>query len=140
MDLLFYVHLLSSLMMLGVIWFVQIIHYPLFLNVPEDSFQDFEQRHTKLAGLLIAPLMLTELGTAIWLVFSYGFDFNALSNLILLLGIWASTFFIQVPLHEDLNQVYSLEKIKKLISTNWIRTVFWSLRAIILVIWLHGFQ
>lgn len=32
-------HLAATWMMVGVIWFVQVCHYPLFPWIPEDAFQ-----------------------------------------------------------------------------------------------------
>ncbi|MEO0896009.1 MAG: hypothetical protein AAFY71_06395 [Bacteroidota bacterium] len=138
---LFFVHLLSSLMMVGIIWFVQIVHYPLFHQVGQENFTAFEGRHVALTGYLIAPLMLVEIGTAFLLL---GMHEPAISstflwiNAALLVLIWASTFFIQVPLHESLSQEYSTTNIQKLVNSNWIRTVLWSIRGGLLIGLMYG--
>ena len=44
--LLFLAHLGSSLYMVGLIWFVQVVHYPLFDSVGDREFPSYEQRHT----------------------------------------------------------------------------------------------
>ena len=101
--------ILATAMMTGIIWFVQFVHYPLFLKVPLEGFVSYEQSHTVRTGLVVAPLMLLEMGTAIGLVglslFSGEKTTAGLSPLHLgalgcLLLIWASTFLIQVPLHQ----------------------------------------
>jgi hypothetical protein len=53
----------------------------------------------------------------------------------LILAIWLSTFFLQVPLHERLAQGFDAETHRSLVNTNWIRTAAWTLRAV-LVLWL----
>lgn len=123
-------------MMLGVIWFVQIVHYPLFREVPAEDFVSYESWHRTKTSLLVAPLMLVELGTAFLLVGMRpeGFSFTwLLVNGILLGLIWASTFFIQVPLHGALSEAFSFENIRKLVNSNWIRTILWTARGAILL-------
>ena len=129
--------ILATAMMTGIIWFVQIVHYPLFLKVPLEGFVSYEQSHTVRTGLVVAPLMLLEMGTAIGLVglalFSGEKTTAGLSPLHLgalgcLLLIWASTFLIQVPLHQLLEQQADPKAMELLVSTNWIRTILWSIR------------
>ena len=131
------IQIVATAMMTGIIWFVQIIHYPLFLKIPSEGFVSYEQSHTIRTGFVVAPLMLLELGTAILLllltVTSAGRLTIGLSPLYLgalgcLLVIWASTFLVQVPLHGLLEQHADSKAMTLLVSTNWIRTIFWSLR------------
>lgn len=143
MDFIFLIHVLASFMMTGLIWFVQVIHYPLFAEVPAEIFQRYELNHTRLTSYVVAPLMLTELSSACLLPFLFDqkvFFSLLLTNLLLLLGIWASTFFIQVPLHRQLSEGFSAKAIQKLVRSNWIRTVLWTLRAGILLILLHDIR
>ena len=121
--------LLTSLMMTGLIWFVQLVHYPLFKHVLPENFIQYEQLHTAKTGLLVAPLMVIELlsGMAFWYLHAK----HLLNHLALvMLGIvWISTFFIQVPLHKKLAKKYSFEQINRLVQSNWIRTVCWTIRS-----------
>ena len=118
----------STLMMTGIIWFVQLVHYPLFKEIPENYFVNYEQKHTAKTGYLVAPLMLLELisGFCVWYKASYWTDHWAM---LMLLIVWLSTFFIQVPLHRKLSQQYDLESINRLIQSNWIRTICWTTRS-----------
>ncbi|MEQ8358952.1 MAG: hypothetical protein RH860_05640 [Cytophagales bacterium] len=129
-----FIHLLSTALMFGVIWFVQIIHYPLFALVEEKNFASYEKEHVRLSSFLIMPAMLLELGTAVVLIImasSHELPYFWL-NLILLTGIWISTFFLQVPLHTKLSRTKTEPDIRKLIKTNWIRTILWTIRIILL--------
>jgi hypothetical protein len=74
--------------------------------------------------------MITELGTSIWLTVSFiqFWTLNAL-GLALVVGVWISTFAIQLPLHRKLQKQYSPGLISRVNQTNWIRTILWTLKA-----------
>lgn len=119
--------------MTGIIWFVQINHYPLFLKISKPEFLSYEKEHTRLAGRLIAPLMFIELALSVMLVFNETKpNTRAVCALALLIIIWISTFAVQVPLHQKLVVEYNEKFIQQLIRTNWLRTVFWTVRLLIL--------
>jgi hypothetical protein len=131
--LLFKIHLLFSLYMLGLIWFVQVVHYPLFAKIKPDNFVAYENQHTHKTGFVTAAPMLVELVTAVLLLY-----FNVEStfywlNILGVLALWASTFFIQVPLHGRLSQQYDGKAIQQLVRSNWIRTIIWTVRGLALV-------
>lgn len=118
----------STIMMTGIIWFVQLVHYPLFKEIPVNAFVNYEQKHTAKTGYLVAPLMLLELMSNIWIWYNFpGWEDHW--AMILLLIIWLSTFLIQVPLHRKLSQGYDVKSINRLIRSNWIRTICWTARA-----------
>ena len=127
---------LATAMMTGIIWFVQIVHYPLFTQIPKEGFTRYEQSHTVRTGWVVAPLMLLELGTALLLLFyrpeghpiplcTSPLYMTALGCLIL---IWLSTFLLQVPLHGVLEKQPDHRSMLLLERTNWIRTILWTLR------------
>lgn len=130
---LFKIHLLFSLYMLGLIWFVQIVHYPLFAKIKAENFVGYEQQHTHKTSFITAPPMLVELATAILLLYLNFGDLLHWINTIGVIGLWASTFFIQVPLHQKLSQNHDTKAIQKLVRSNWIRTIIWTLRGLLLV-------
>jgi hypothetical protein len=134
MNWIFLTHLGFTLYMTGVIWFVQIVHYPLMGKVGAEYFVAYERSHTMLTTFVVGPQMVIELATAVLLVFSMK---NMQSwwwiNLALVGAVWASTFFIQVPLHNDLSQGFDEVKHLKLVNSNWIRTVVWTARAVLLL-------
>jgi hypothetical protein len=41
------VHLAATAAMVGLIWFVQVVHYPLFASVGADEFVAYENAHTR---------------------------------------------------------------------------------------------
>ena len=126
----------AALFMTGVIWFVQIVHYPLFIFADKEKFPEFSKTHSNNAGYIVIFPMLTELATSVMLLFFYTssalYKFY-ITAFILLLIIWLSTFLIQVPMHRGLASGYNKNRIKLLVKYNWIRTVGWSLRTILLI-------
>ncbi|MEM0991986.1 MAG: hypothetical protein AAGI49_03075 [Bacteroidota bacterium] len=136
----FLLQLFATIFMTGLIWMVQIVHYPLMDGVSNDLFVAYEARHTQTITWVVLPMMLLELGTAILLALNPT-TFPAkylIAALILLLLIWASTFFIQVPLHGQLSNNFNLDTHRKLVSSNWIRTILWTIRSFILLYLLSG--
>lgn len=138
MALLLLVHLGSTLAMAGLIWFVQIVHYPLFAHVGPERFASYEALHSQLTSLVVVPLMCTEAFTAAALLWLRppGVSFAlAAAGLALVVLIWLSTFFVQVPLHQALAAGFDADAHRRLVGSNWVRTVLWSLRAVV-VLWM----
>jgi len=131
------VQILSTAMMTGLIWFVQIVHYPLFTKVPEEGFTAYERSHTVRTGWVVAPIMLVELVSALAFLLSSGregWNFKPAGDPLNLMAlgclalIWISTFLIQVPFHGILEKRPDRRVMNLLASTNWIRTVLWTTR------------
>ena len=125
-------HLLTTFAMVGLIWFVQIVHYPMMACFDRKNFATHEKEHCNRTGWVVVPLMLGEIFTFA-LLFIEGIHSNAflLSGLLLAI-IWASTFFLQVPLHRALLEGWNAKEHRRLVTTNWIRTISWSGRAVLL--------
>ncbi len=54
-----------------------------------------------------------------------------LAGAILLAVIWLSTALVQVPMHQRLLDGYSDQIARKLVESNWLRTLAWTARAVI---------
>jgi hypothetical protein len=46
--------------------------------------------------------------------------------------IWLVTFFVSVPIHNELITGLRHELVSRLVATNWLRTITWTLRTILL--------
>lgn len=128
----------STWAMVGLIWFVQVVHYPLFARVGREAFVAYEQLHTRLTGIVVMPLMLTELATAGLLLFwrpSGIPSFQMVLGLALVVVIWLVTFTIQVPQHAVLCERFDAQTAAALVRGNWLRTVLWSLRGGLVAWW-----
>jgi hypothetical protein len=131
----FVLNVLSTAAMTGLIWFVQVVHYPLFARVGAAEFVRYEGAHTSLTGFVVIPFMLLELATACALLWvrPEGFPLWAAWLGLGLVGlVWGSTFLLQVPQHEVLAGGFSANAHRLLVTTNWIRTAGWSARTILL--------
>jgi len=129
-------HAAATLGMFGVIWFVQVVHYPLMARVGAQGFAAYEREHARRTTFVVAPLMLVELGTGIALAFGLagGGTMRWWIGLALIALIWISTFALQVPQHARLASGFDADAHSRLEATNWIRTALWTARAGI-VLW-----
>ncbi len=134
------IHAAATLFMAGLIWFVQVVHYPLMAKVGEDGFLAYESHHQRLTTRVVGPAMLVELISAAWLIIDplkYYPVWLAYVGISLLAVIWLSTALLQVPRHRELERGFSSNAHRRLVYSNWLRTVAWSLRAV-LVLWMVG--
>ena len=125
---------LATTYMAGLIWFVQVVHYPLFAEVGMDHFCAYEKRHIRATGMVVGPAMLLEMASSIALALLRPGQSIQLLNAIgigLLLLIWLSTWTLQVPCHRSLERTHDAGVIRKLVMTNWLRTVCWTIRMLL---------
>ena len=130
-------HVATTWAMVGVILMVQVVHYPLFSSVGASSFAAYEALHTQRITWIVAPLMVTELLTAIALIYLSPASVSPSLlwlGLILLAVIWISTALVQVPLHRDLVSGFDSLVHRKLLTTNWVRTIAWVARGLVVAL------
>lgn len=124
----------STWAMVGLIWLIQIVHYPLFGRVGSEEFPVYASEHQRLITYVVLPLMFVELITSFWIWFERPVGVTnsmVVAGIVLVLLIWASTFFIQVPQHDALLKSFDADMHRKLVVGNWIRTIAWSLRGLL---------
>lgn len=122
----------SSLLMTGLIWFIQIVHYPLFARIGAREFVGYEKNHSQLTSLVVGPLMLMEAAAAVGLLFprrGWLPSWAVWTGVGLLVVIWLSTAAIQVPCHKRLEAGFDTAVHRRLVRSNWIRTLAWTLRS-----------
>jgi hypothetical protein len=124
-------HAAATLFMTGVIWFVQVVHYPLFGRVGAQEFAAYAREHADRTGRVVGPAMAVELALALALAARAGAGALAWAGLALLAVIWGSTALVQVPLHRRLAAGPDHAAQRRLVRTNWIRTAAWTARAVI---------
>jgi hypothetical protein len=128
------IHSLATFVMLGVILLVQLVHYPLMRFVEVGRFTEFEQLHREGIFWIVGPAMLIEGVTGMCLAITWKDDwrrFYAWLGLVLIGVNWLSTAFLQIPLHDSLQSNFLQSDLDRLVATNWIRTIAWSLRGAI---------
>lgn len=125
------IHLLTCYFMTGLIWVVQLVHYPSFRWVDQTKFIEFCLFHQKRITPIVLPVMLLELASAVIIAFSPSYStILVTTNLVCLALIWGGTFFLSVPAHNVLSKAYDQRAVETLIKTNWLRTVLWSVRSL----------
>ena len=129
--------------MVGIIWFVQIVHYPLMAWVGPDRFREYSLHHqTRTTWVVVGPMLL-EAFTAVTLLGLHPAMLLSPWHLaagLLLAAIWFSTFLWQVPIHQRLAAGFDEYLIRRLVRTNWLRTWAWTARAALLAgaLWTGG--
>ncbi|MBO6572861.1 MAG: hypothetical protein JJ958_10500 [Balneola sp.] len=115
--------------MTGLIWFVQLVHYPSFHFVNEENFAKFHKHHTVRTGIIVMPVMSVELVTSGVLAWMEGWTTLNAFGFYLVILIWLSTFFLSVPKHNALKHGKVDSLIDGLVNTNWFRTILWSIKS-----------
>lgn len=124
----------ATLFMTGLVWFVQVVHYPLLDRVGSAGFVDYELGHTSRTSWVVAPVMTLEAALAgiILLAAPPGVpDALAWLGAALVALIWGSTFAVQVPCHRALSAGFDSGVHARLVRSNWLRTVAWTGRALV---------
>ncbi len=134
MSALLAIHAFATLSMTGLIWFVQVVHYPLFARVGPDAFAAYEREHQHRTTVVVAPLMLAEAIAAAVLVAQPEAGALEWIGAALVVFLWASTALVQVPLHRRLDAAFDARTVSLLVRTNWLRTLAWTARAIIALV------
>lgn len=123
------VHALATFAMIGIIWMVQVVHYPLFALVGGAGFAAYEAAHSaRMGALLLVPwgveglsglalLALVPPGVPRWLV---------LADLALLGVTVLVTVAVSVPQHQVLGAGFDPGAHRLLVTTNWLRTAAWT--------------
>lgn len=129
-------HLAASWFMTGIVWQAQCVSYPAFAEMSDAAFAQAHQSHMRRMGRLVGPVMVFELVVAlIWWWQGTWWLPARLGPMVLLALIWLSTGAVQVPLHRRLAaDGYDTTLIRRLVHTNWLRTIAWTLKSM----WLLG--
>lgn len=133
-HLLFLLHVGSTLYMMGLIWFVQVVHYPLHAHVGSEHLSNYQKLHMKWTSLVVGPPMLIEMGTAMLFLIAPPLDLPFWCfgvGMAFLVVIWGSTARFQMPYHNQLLTKFDEDIQQKLVKSNWIRTIFWTLRGLL---------
>lgn len=151
----FVLHLACTAFMTGLIWLIQLVHYPLFEKVGSAFAKTYHAEHMRRITPLVLPVMLAEVGTGLWWAYE---TFRAtgdgtqtlllrgtvVADAVLLAMIWLLTMFVQIPDHRKIAEGSVPETDEKfvggptvavrgLVRRNWWRTILWSVRLVGLV-------
>ena len=121
--------------MVGVIWVIQLVHYPSFYFVNKKDYEQFQDFHMKRITYIVMPTMLIELLTGVYLILSgLGEKITFVISMILLGLIWLQTVIFFSRIHQKLTLGYQKSLVDSLVKINWARTIMWSGRLVILLL------
>lgn len=128
------IHLVATATMTGLIWFVQVVHYPLFARVGAAESVPYAIEHQRRTSFVVAVPMALEGVTALLVFFTAPQGMNrwwGAAGLGLLAVVLGSTVLLQVPRHARLAEQYDASAVTALVRSNWIRTVGWTMRTVL---------
>ncbi|MEX0671604.1 MAG: hypothetical protein WD060_14230 [Pirellulales bacterium] len=138
-DLILAAQAVASGAMCGLIWFVQVVHYPLFATTPGDTSAGYAVENQRRTSWVVLPFMLVEMATAAMIAVAPPPGVGpgpAIVGGFVVMAIWASTLFVQMPLHARLaRDGHRPPLVDALVRGNWFRTLAWTARAI-LAVWM----
>jgi hypothetical protein len=115
------------------IWLVQVIIYPAFVEIPAARFASWHAGYTRTVTLIVAPLMLGQAALLVWLLAVRPSLWVALAAGLVAV-VWIVTYALAVPAHEALQaNGPDPDFVARLITFNSIRTVAWSLAFLALL-------
>ncbi len=129
-EVLVVVHAAATWFMTGLIWFVHVVHYPLFAAVGDDAFVGYERRHVQRTSWVVGPPMVTELTATLWLV-AISPSLLTWIGVALLVVVWGTTWVLAVPRHAELERGFDERAHARLVSSNIVRTLAWTARSLV---------
>jgi hypothetical protein len=129
-------HVASTLFMVGLIWTIHYVHYPLFAHVGESTYVAFQSEHVNRIGkLLLLPWLtegLTLLAILILAFFGQRRDLRlpaflngvGMAIALIISGVWSA------PAHGELADGFDAEVHNRLMNANLVRTRAWTLCGI----------
>ena len=131
------IHLIATSVMVGVIWVIQLVHYPSFHFIELKQYTTFQRFHMSRISYVVIPAMVTELFTLILIIISMDqIDTLVLASAILLIFIWLITAVFFSGVHQKLTLGYDQTVVDKLVKLNWGRTLLWTLRLLLISIYM----
>ncbi|MBS1969550.1 MAG: hypothetical protein JSU04_04560 [Bdellovibrionales bacterium] len=128
-------HSASAFYMTGVIWFAQVIQYPLLRLVDKDRYKEYYDIHLSRIVRIVLPVIVLQLATAAYLFFDAHYPLW-FSGALLTYSIFnfCYTAYISVSIYREMAFAYSDELIERLLGHNWVRTIVWTMHSLTILI------
>ena len=133
MEILFYTYIFCNIFLIGISLITQFVTYPSFQSINPEIFSNFHKIYTQKMLFIVGPIMTIEFLSVLVLLF-INIDFHFLVQFIFVFLIWILTFFLIVPIHNELEKHYNKSLNNKLIKLNGYRTFLWFVKFIFLLI------
>lgn len=129
------VHLIATWFMVGLIWTIHTVHYPLFTRVGANGYTVFQAEHVERIGRLLLVPWATE-GVAAALILLYVVSTRdrdaalptliasvAMGIVLIISGFWSA------PAHAELADGFDPDVHARLMTADLIRTLAWTVRG-----------
>jgi len=127
------INIILNAILVGVIVLTQFVTYPLFKKI-NYNFKTYHSEYTSRMGFVVAPLMILELIIVVLIISTQPIN-NIIKAIVVITAlIWASTFLIQVPIHNKISFNKDTRKVNKLIQSNLIRTALWCAKLVLSIL------
>ena len=130
-------NIVSTWTMVGVIWFVQWVHYPLLAMVGVDRARSVAAEHQRRTGQVVGLPMAVEGVSTLALLATrpsgIGWFWPWIGAALLGVAL-GSTVLVSVPLHAQMATTPTDTVGRRLVTTNWPRTISWSLRGAVVLV------
>ena len=130
------IHFAATLFMVGLIWTIHYVHYPLFAYVGESTYASFQAAHVERIGKLLFVPWLTE-GITLIGVLALAFlgghkalrvpaviNGAAMAVVLMISGFWSA------PAHAKLADGFDTSVHDQLMTVNLIRAIAWTVCGI----------
>lgn len=130
------IHLVATWFMVGLIWTIHFVHYPLFAEVGETTYAAFQAAHVDRIGkVLLVPWAAEGITAAAILLFAVGIRDRrllppavigaaAMGVVLLISGFWSA------PAHGELADGFDPEVHDRLMNADLVRTLAWTVRGV----------
>jgi hypothetical protein len=125
-------HAASTVFLAGVIWTIQVVHYPMFARLGPAGFPAAMADHgRRITGVIVGPWALQG-ATTVWLLARP--PVGVPSVLVWTAAVLAAlplvvTLAASIPAHRQLGSGFDAAAHARLLATNWLRTVAWTAHA-----------
>ena len=130
------IHVAATLFMVGLIWTIHYVHYPLFANVGESTYVSFQAEHVERIGKLLFVPRLTE-GITLLGILALAFigghtalRIPAFINGVAMAVVLVISGFWSAPTHAKLADGFDKSLHDQLMTVNLIRTLAWTVCGI----------
>ncbi len=124
-------HVAATLFMVGLIWTIHVVHYPLFAEVGAENYVDYQSAHVERIGIVLAFPWLLE-GVTLLGVMALAVERRelrvpalvgavAMAVVLVISGVWSA------PAHGELADGFDAAVHDRLMTANLVRTLAWSL-------------
>ncbi len=129
-------HLLATGFMVGLIWTIHAVHYPLFAFVPEP-YEPFQSEHMRRITMLLVIPWGAEVLTALGLFLTAETAAQRTWSLIgggLVVAIVAVTGLLAAPAHGRLLERFDAGEHRTLMRVDLLRTLLWTARGVVALV------